>query len=758
MTVRVFGIRHHGPGSARALSASLSAWQPDAVLIEGPPEAAPVLALAAAAGMRPPVALLAYLPAHPARSSFYPMAAWSPEWVALRHALAGSVPVRMIDLPAAAFLVPDRDRAGLPPAGEGDRSGAGPGVVDPAGGDPLARLAAAAGYDDPERWWEDVVEHRGGEEPWEAITEAMAAVRAEVGVPPGRDTLLEARREAAMRRHIRAAEKAHDRVAVVCGAWHAPALVERGPARADSELLKGLTREKATVTWVPWTNGRLSFSSGYGAGVTSPGWYEHLFVSPDRPVERWMVKVAGLLRAERGDAPPASVIDAVRLAEALAALRGRPLAGLSECRDAARAALAGGYDATLELIDRRLVVGEAVGEVPADTPMVPLAADLAGAQRRLRLKPEAGIRYLELDLRRDIDLARSRLLHRLDLLAIPWGVPQPDQRGTGTFREEWVLGWEPELAVRVIEASVHGTTVAGAATARVTERAGQGVRLGQVTDLIERCLLADLPDALPAVMAALDARAALATDVSELMDAVVPLARTLRYGSVRRDDVGALGSVVSGIVARARASLGPACASLDDDAAGAAGRRISAVASALGSLEGDGLSGLHGEWLEALVPLSRSQSLHGLVAGRTARLLLDAGRLSSEEVADRLSLALSRGERPARGAAWVEGLVAGSGLLLVHDRSLLAVIDDWLAGVGEDAFDEVLPLLRRAFADFQPAERRMIGRAAAGLSAPAGGGPVGPAAAAPGIDEERAAAVLPLLAALLGPLPGEDGR
>ncbi len=286
MAVRVFGTRPPGPGSARALARSLESWRPDAVLIEGPPEAAGVLALAADPGLQPPVALLAYLPGRPAQASFWPMASWSPEWVALRHALATGAEARMIDLPAAAFLHQGRRR--------GDTAYE---------GDPLARLAEAAGYDDTERWWEDMVEHRGHEEPWDAITEAMAEMRTHRTGTPGAEADFEAQREAAMRRNIRAAARQFGRVAVVCGAWHAPALADMGPARADQLLLRGLTREKALVTWVPWTNHRLSTISGYGAGVTSPGWYGHLFASPDRPVERWMVKVAGLLRAERIDAP-----------------------------------------------------------------------------------------------------------------------------------------------------------------------------------------------------------------------------------------------------------------------------------------------------------------------------------------------------------------------------------------------------------------------------------------------------------------------
>ena len=543
MSVRVFPVRHHGPGSARALAASLSSWEPDAVLIEGPPEANGVLEVAASPELCPPVALLAYLPGKPALSAFYPMSTWSPEWVALRHALAHGVPATMIDLPAGVLL----SRRGEP----------GPQDVGPSA-DPIGQLAEAAGYDDAERWWEDVVEHRVDEEPWEAITEAMAELRAHprAGVDSAQ-LEVEAQREASMRQNIRAAEKQYERVAVICGAWHAPVLVERGPAKPDQALLAGLPRERATVAWVPWTYTRLAFASGYGAGVASPGWYEHLYTSQDRPIERWMVKVAALLRAEQLEASPASVVEAVRLAEALATMRSRPLAGLAECTDAARSVLGGGYDTVLNLIGRRLVVGDAIGEVPPGAPTVPLAADLAAQQRRLRLRPESGARPLELDLRKDTDLGRSQLLHRLKVLGIPWGEVAALQRGTGTFREEWTLRWEPELSVRVIEASLYGTTIEAAATARAVEAAGTAADIAEVTKLVEHCLLAELAGALPAVMAALDERSALSNDVGELMDALSPLARVLRYGTVRRTEVAALDQVVHGLVARLCVSLGP---------------------------------------------------------------------------------------------------------------------------------------------------------------------------------------------------------
>jgi hypothetical protein len=103
----------------------------------------------------------------------------------------------------------------------------------------------------------------------------------------------------------------------------------------------------------------------------------------------------------------------------------------------------------------------------ADVPQVPLQRDIEQQQKSLRLKPEAASKLLALDLRKDTDLARSHFLHRLRLLGIDWGSAPPTQRNRGTFRESWQLQWEPELAVRIIEASVHGATVAQAATAKL---------------------------------------------------------------------------------------------------------------------------------------------------------------------------------------------------------------------------------------------------------------------------------------------------
>jgi hypothetical protein len=759
--VTLLGIRHHGPGSARAVAAALAELKPDAILIEGPPEADELIPLAAHPAMRPPVALLVYAEADPSRAGFWPFAEFSPEWVAMRFGVEAGVPVRFIDLPSGHRFAAGGDEEADPPQqneghGGSDEEGQRDledvhAFEDMRRTDPIAMLAGAAGYDDPERWWEDVVEQRAGGsfsalESFAAVAEAMAAVRAEARPE-------DEQREAYMRQCIREELKAgRRRIAVICGAFHVPALTAVGPAAPDTKLLKELPKKVKTVaTWVPWTHGRLSFRSGYGAGIESPGWYHHLFTAPDRVVERWLVRVAELFRAEDLPVSSAHLIEATRLAETLATLRGRTLAGLTEVTEAVQSVLCGGYETQMALVRDKLVIGEDLGEVPPDVPVVPLAADLAREQKRLRFQPKPGQTEVELDLRKPNDADKSRLLHRLAMLGIAWGT-LGRSRGTGTFRETWALDWQPEFAVKLVEAAIWGTTVPAAAAAKAADLASNAEQLAGITDVVEACLLADLPEALDPIMRLLADRAAVDTDVAHLADALPALARTLRYGDVRGTDTSALRKVADTLVVRIALGFPQACSSLDEDGAQRMRARMDNTHQAVGLL--DDASATE-QWYRALGLVADREGMTGLLAGRAVRLLYDADKISGDELNRRMGLALTPGVPPAEAAAWLDGVLSGGAMLLIHDPVLLGLLDGWIAGIPPETFTDVLPLLRRTFSNFEGPERRKIGELARTLgAAPVAG--VAAGAEAPGFDVVRADSALPVVRMLLG-LDAQEG-
>jgi hypothetical protein len=549
-----------------------------------------------------------------------------------------------------------------------------------------------------------------------------------------------------MRQTIRAALKdGFQRIAVVCGAWHAPVLAELGPAKPDADRLKGLPKTKTVATWIPWTPSRLAFRSGYGAGVTAPGWYQHLWTEPRQPTLTWAIRAARTLRAEDLPASTANVIETVRLAETLAALRGLGSPGLGEINESLQAVLCGGQWGPLALVRDRLEIGTSLGEVPKDAPAVPLRRELEGEERRLRLKRTDEIKTLDLDLREALGRDRSRLLHRLRLLDVEWGVPRAVTGKAGTFHELWDVRWRPELEVSLVEASRWGNTIETAASSKATKESIDLLELEPLTQLLDVVVVAELHDAIAAVLTRLQERAAVAADVAHLAAALPRLAHLARYGTVRGASPEPILAIFDGLFERVLVGLPGASKALDEESAARMADAVGRVQEAVALLD---RPQARQEWLDALVLVAQGEGGAALVRGLAARLLHEQGRLSMDALLTLASRCLSRAVPPADAAAWIEGLLRGGAALLLHARDLWAVLDAWLAELAADAYEAMMPLLRRAFSNFEGPERRAMGELVRRLRAE---GPARRAGAPDGdLDENRAARVMPVLAHILG--------
>ena len=571
----------------------------------------------------------------------------------------------------------------------------------------MSYLAEAAGYDEGEKWWEQMFEYRNNnEQVFEAVTEVMQVLRNTLQLKEDR---IEKLREAHMRKMIRQAEREmFTNIAVICGAWHAPALVDMPKQKDDNELLKGLPKVKVECTWIPWTYNRLSYTSGYGAGIHSPGWYEHIWKYPVDDGTRWMAKVAQLFRKNGMDTSVAHVIEAVRLAESLASLREFSKAGLEELNEATLSVLCNGENVLLQLIHDELIVSNKIGEVSVDIPKPPLQVDIEKLQKSLRLPVTADFKDYILDLRKEMDLERSIFLHRLRILEIEWG-KQSHVSGKGTFKEQWRLQWDPEFSIDIIEKGLFGNTVEEAANKFAIQEARETKSLLTVSQLLEKALPAELHQAVEVLVLQINSLAAASGDVIQLMQAIPPLVNVSRYGNVRKTDAELVLGIVSSMITRVSIGLPNAVSGVAEDAAAELLEMVQLLNDAVNILQNESITT---QWQQTLQVIALNKNAAPVISGYATRLLSEYKIIVGEELIRIFSFHMSAANAPDISAAWLEGFLKGSGSVLLVDEDLWQLVNQWVSQLDEQVFNQVLPLLRRTFANFSSPERKKLGEKA----------------------------------------------
>ena len=722
MSITILGIRHHGVGSALRVKEELERLKPDLVLVEGPPELDTLLPLANREGFKPPVAIMLYNETNPNQSTFYPYAEYSPEWVAIQYALKASIPVRAMDLPAKISFNQKLRRiieAEKAKTSEGTQSAGG--EVDESAPmhsnsprDPMSHLATIAGFDDSEQWWEYQFERsetaESASDHFEAVLLAMTTLR-ENGIASSLDheNVL---REAYMREIIRKAQlELYNNIVVVCGAWHAPALIDiDGTSKSDAKLIKATPKGKVKInaSWIPWTNSRLSMFSGYGAGILSPGWSEHNWTCKTNIEIEWLTKVATLFREEGRDISTAHVLESYKLARALSVLRNKSLLSLEALSESILTVMCMGDPIYMELIKRKLIVGDRLGEVPEDIPKVPLQQDFEKTVKSLRLKLDEVAKEIHLDLRKPLDLKRSVFFHRLELLEIPWA-ERTVARTKGTFKEGWQLEWDPEMIIALIDKSYLGNTVKDAVIADLKERCAKTKKISEISGLVNLAIAAELQDSIDLLLNRIDALSSISTDIIDLMTAMPDLVNLARYGNVRKSDLQLVDTIVQRFFTKIFIGLPNGCFGLDEESSIELFDLISKMNNVIKVYDDEGVVI---SWHSTLMIILEKAGVHDIIQGCTCRLLLDAEVLDKEDAIRRISYALSLSRDPHQVASWVEGFLKGNGMILIYDNRLWNLLYEWVVSLDKDTFNTLLPYLRRAFSKFQHGERKQIGQKA----------------------------------------------
>jgi hypothetical protein len=248
------------------------------------------------------------------------------------------------------------------------------------------------------------------------------------------------------------------------------------------------------------------------------------------------------------------------------------------------------------------------------------------------------------------------------------------------------LQWQPELSVRLIEAGGWGLTILDAALAATRHRLHITINLLDLTLLLSTAVVAALPGVIGDLLERIATLAAVSGQLLQLMQALLPLARAARYGDVRGTPASQQVRVFDGIFARVAVGLPGACLSLDDDAA-AMVSSMNAVQGSVGLLDDEAR---RHEWHAVLRVLSETEHIHGLVRGRCCRLLMEGKVLDSAGLLRQAHVSLAPVVAPPQAAAWIEGLLQGNGMLLLHQDGLWRALDTWLCTLDLDVFTAVL--------------------------------------------------------------------
>lgn len=709
MAVEILGIRHHGVGSAEMVKARLEELKPDIVLVEGPPEITDLLQLIGNEELQPPVAVIVYDENNLERYSFYPFADYSPEWVACTYANKHKIPIKALDLPAKlSYYIQDTQAQASKTKENGDKP-----REDVLHRDPISFLAEIAGYPSGESWWDEQFEHINSRQPaehFDGVALAMHTLREE-GITSSLDEE-NVLREAYMRLIIRETiNEMYQNIVVVCGAWHGPKLHNlKEKEKEDNILIKQLPNSKLKIksAWIPWTNRRLSRFSGYGAGITSPGWYEHRWTTKQDLELSWLSKVATLFRSENIDISTAHVMEAYRLAHSLANLRDHSVISYQDLHDAVKTVMCNGETVLLDLIKKHLLIDEKIGKLPSNIPKVPLQHDFESQIKALRLKLSAMPKMFNLDLRKPLHLKRSILFHRLNILEITWA-ERKTVRTKGSFKEGWELTWDPTMEVLLIDKSSYGNTIEIATHGVIRHKLDHHTEITDFVSLINNCIPAQLFSAMDEVLTKISQLASIARDTKDILRSLPELINISRYGDVRQTDVAQINHIIQRLFNKVTASLTNTCYGLDEESSN---EMINLIGSVDRSLKLITDQEINHRWIQTLNEIKESDGVHMVIKGCTIRLLFDKGKIEEETLSDILSYYLSLGNNASDVAFWIEGFLRGSGLILIYDNRIWNLIYQWVSGVESGTFIQLLPVLRRAFSRFPFGERRQIGEKA----------------------------------------------
>ena len=609
-----FGVRHLSPAAAFHLRKALDEARPELVLVEGPSDLNDQMKWLCHPDTQFPAAILAYTKTPPVRTILYPLAIYSPEVQAILWAHENHVTCRFMDLPSSVFLAMQKDEEADAPPTES--------VYE--------KLEILTGEEHDTFWernFEQCADYHAACNTFGSELRASGAVGAENIV-----------RESYMKRVILDTVKGGipaEKIFCVCGAYHVDGLKNNSPM-TDTELKK-LPKADSAATLMPYSYYRLSTRSGYGAGNKAPAYFHLLWDAMNgeglqSAASTYLVKLAAAHRNAGNIVSSAEVIEAVRLALTLCQMRGCNYPCLQDLKDAAITTMGHGNLSELAVAFADTEIGKTIGYLPEGVTRTSVQEDFYRQIKKLKLDRfrTAELQQLDLDLREKLtvksqdaaflDLNRSFFLHRLRVLGIHFANILRSKQEKANWGEYWELRWTPEVEIEVVESSLLGDTIEGAAAFALKERADQAASIDQAALIFQDAFLCGMPAAAAHALTVLQSLSVDSAALTEVATTADSLSLVVRYGDLRRFDPKPVIPLIEQLFLRAILTLEDAC-NCDAKAAGAVTQAMDRLNML--QLNHDFLG--QEAWVSLLERISDRDDLNTKCSGFAMAILLERG-------------------------------------------------------------------------------------------------------------------------------------
>lgn len=713
--VNIFGVRHLSPAASYHLSKLLKQVKPKLVLIEGPSDATNLIKHLLHPGVKVPIAMLAYTQDLPVDTVLYPFAEYSPEYQALLYARDNA---RFIDLPSNVLLGLNRWRREniIAETKDLDYHNRVNSIYEK-----VAQLGNAQNYDD---YFERNFEHNLNEGSFhntmwlESFELRKLLEPLEARASPkinARDLIRESYMAMQIENAIKEGFKPEE-IVVVTGAYHAERLIYTAPL-TDRDF-DYLPKRNSQLTLMPHSYFRLSSRTGYGAGNKAPAYFKLMWECmrderlEDLPAE-YMSRLGREIRKSGGYASASNIIEAVRLAKGLAYIRNSNMPALTDLHDSAVACLGHGEASKLATAFAYVDVGTEFGELPEGISQTPLQDDFNRELKRLKLE-----RYkstvsakLELDLRENIrvrsaksaflDLNRSTFLHRLVFLGINFATLDRKRQADATWREEWVLQWNPEVEIQLVEAVLKGENIKLATAYALKEKLEDCADVFEAAKLITTACICKLTTVIGSALSTLQRLTTEANNFIKTSDACYALGQLIQYGDLRNFDTKPIIPLFKQLFLRG-ALLLVDYANCDDKAANMAISPIEAmhrVSQENIDLVDDDI------WVKELFDLASGDDKNSKLSGLAFAILLERNLADESFCSREISRRLSPGNPADLGAGWFEGMSLRNRYALLSRVNLWKELDEYIKSLDDEEFKRGLVYLRRAFSGFDPREK-----------------------------------------------------